>query len=153
MSQPVHAIVMRRFNVAAEWVFDRCLDPAWVGGWMRDPGPGDERVVRLTLEARVGGRFSFVVSRLGAEVEHVGEYLEIDRPQLLVFTWATRGSLPDTSRVIIEIAPRDQGCEVKLTHVMGANWSPDVERAASAWSRMLDALERAIAEEAEAQRA
>jgi uncharacterized protein YndB with AHSA1/START domain len=148
VSQPVHAIVLHRFGVAAERIFDACLDPAWVGRWMFGPNVRDEKVVRLALEPSVGGKFSFVVNRNGAEIEHVGEYLEIDRPRLLVFTWATRDALPDVSRVIIEIAARDEGCEVKLTHVMGANWSDFVDRAANAWAKMLDALERAIRQEA-----
>lgn len=148
MSQPVHAIVLHRFAVSAERVFDACLDPAWVGRWMFGPNVRDEQIVRLALEPRVGGKFSFVVNRNGTEVDHVGEYLEIERPRLLVFTWATRDSLPDTSRVIIEITARDEGCDVKLTHVMGAQWSEFVDRAAGAWSKMLDALERVIRQEA-----
>jgi len=149
MSKPVHAVVMRHFDVAAERVFDACLDPAWTGRWMFGPNVGDDRLVQLSLDARVGGRFSFVVNRAGAEIDHVGEYLHIDRPRLLVFTWALRESLPEKSRVVIEVTPRAQGCEVKLTQVMGAHWSADVDRTASAWSRMLDALERAIAREKE----
>lgn len=148
MNPPVHAIVMRRFDASAERVFAAWFDPVWLGRWMFGPGVRDERIVRLTLDARVGGKFSFVVNRQGTEIDHVGEYLEIDRPHLLVFTWATRDSLPETSRVIVEITPRDSGgCEVKLTHMMGANWSAYVDKAAHAWTKMLDALERAIAQD------
>ena len=147
MSQPVHAIVMHRFEASAARVFDAWFDPVWLGRWMFGPGVRDERIVRLALDARVGGKFSFVVNRQGAEIDHVGEYLEIDRPRLLVFTWATRDSLPETSRVIVEITPREIGCDLKLTHLMGANWSAYVDRAADAWSKMLDALERAIAQD------
>lgn len=145
MSQPVHAIVMHRFKAPAERVFEAWFDPVWLGRWMFGPGVRDERIVGLTRDARVGGKFSFVVNRLGTEVAHVGEYLEIDRPQLLVFTWATRDRLPETSRVIVEITPRDSGCDVKLTQLMGAQWSAYVDKAADVWTTMLDALERAIA--------
>jgi uncharacterized protein YndB with AHSA1/START domain len=145
MSQPVHAIVMHRFSAPAERIFDAWFDPVWLGRWMFGPAIRDERIVRLTLDARVGGKFSFVVNRQGQDIDHVGEYLEIDRPHLLAFTWGTRDSLPETSRVIVEIMPRESGCEVKLTHVMGAGWSAYVDRAADSWSKMLDALERALA--------
>lgn len=145
MSQHVHAVVMRRFDVSAERVFDAWFDPAWLGRWMFGPSVRNERIVHLDLEPRVGGKFSFVVERNGAEIDHVGEYLEIDRPRLLVFTWATRDSLPEMSRVIVEIAARDRGCDVKLTHVMGANWSAFIDKAAASWTKMLDALERALA--------
>ena len=147
MSQPVHAIVLRRFDLSAERVFNAWFDPLWLGRWMCGPEVGDEHIVSLTLDARVGGKFSFVVNRQGTEVNHVGEYLELDRPRLLVFTWAIRDRLPETSRVIVEITPRDSGCEVKLTHVMGDGWSAQVDQAADAWSKVLDALEEAIAQE------
>ena len=147
MSQPVHAIVLHRFHVSAEWVFAAWFDPVWLGRWMFGPDVRDERIVKLALDPRVGGRFSFVVNRGGTEIEHVGEYLELDRPRLLVFTWATRDRLPETSRVIVDFTPRDPGCDVKLTHVRGAGWSAYVDRTAAAWSRMLDALEQAMAQE------
>lgn len=145
MSQPVHAVVLRRFAMPAERVFAAWFDPVWLGRWMFGPNVRDESVVRLSVDPRVGGKFSFVVERGGREVDHVGEYLEIIRPRLLVFTWATRDSLPETSRVIVEITARADGCDVKLTHVMGSNWSAFVDKAAESWSRMLDALERALA--------
>ena len=144
MNQPVKAVVSHRFAVPAERVFDAWLDPEWIGRWMYGPVVRDERIVRLGLEPRVGGKFSFVVDRQGTEVDHVGEYLEIDRPRLLVFTWATRDSLPATSRVIVEITPGDGGCELTLTHVMGAEWAAFADKAAGSWRKMLGALDRAL---------
>jgi len=147
MSHPVHTIVVRRFDASAERVFNAWFDPVWLGRWMFGPGVQDEPFVSLSRDARVGGKFSFVVNRQGTEVDHVGENLEIDRPRLLVFTWETRDILPETSRVIVEITPREPGCEVKLTHVMGAGWSAQIDRAAGVWTKILDALEEAIAQE------
>jgi uncharacterized protein YndB with AHSA1/START domain len=147
MSQSVHAIVMRRFNVSAKWVFAAWFDPVWPGRWMFGPDAGDERIVRLSLDPRVGGKFSFTVSRGGSETEHIGEYLALDRPQLLAFTWATGDCPPGKGRAIVEITPCDAGCDVKLTHVLGAGWSAYVDRAAETWTRMLDVLEQVIAEE------
>ena len=109
MTEPVHAVVLRRFDASAERIFDAWFDPVWLGRWMFGPSVRDGLIVRLTLDARVGGKFSFVVNRQGTEIDHVGEYREIDRPRLLVFTWATRDRLSEASRVIIEITPRDQG--------------------------------------------
>ena len=142
MSPPAHAIVLRRFNVSAEWVFAAWFDPVCLGQWMFGP---NDRVVRLAIDPRVGSKFSFVVNRGGTEIDHAGEYLAVDRPQLLVFKWATGDRRSEAGRVIVEISPCESGCEVKLTHVLGAGWSAYVDRAAEAWSRMLDALERTIA--------
>lgn len=145
MSEPVRAVVTHRFAATAERVFDAWLDPAWLGRWMFGPNVRDERIVRLGLEPRVGGKFSYIVNRGGTDVDHVGEFLEIARPHRLVFTWGMRENLPQTSRVIVEIMPRDDGCELKLTHEMDAAWAAFVDRAAGSWRKMLDALAAAVA--------
>jgi uncharacterized protein YndB with AHSA1/START domain len=145
MTKPVQAVVLHRFSVSAERVFDAWLDVTLLGRWMFGAAVRDEKIVRIALEPKVGGKFSFLVDRQGAQVDHVGEYLEMDRPRLLVFTWAIRENLPDTSRVIVEITPLDRGCDVKVTHVMNPEWAAYVEKAAGAWTKMLDALERMFA--------
>lgn len=141
MKPPAHARVTRTFAASAERVFDAWLDPAWLGRWMFGPNVRDERIVRLGLEPRVGGKFSFVVDRQGTEVDHVGEYLEIDRPRRLVFTWATRDSLPATSTVVIDIVPLDHGCEFTLVHELSPDWAAFKDQAAASWRKMLDVLE------------
>ncbi len=65
--------VTRRFTASAERVFDAWLDTALLGMWMFGPPLRDEEVLRLTLEPRVGGSFSFLVRRQGQEIDHVGE--------------------------------------------------------------------------------
>jgi uncharacterized protein YndB with AHSA1/START domain len=145
MSEPVRAVVTKCFAASAERVFDAWLDPDWLARWMFGPNVRDERIVRLGLEPRVGGKFSFVVNRAGQEVDHVGEYLEIKRPQRLVFTWGTRDTLPETSRIIVEIAPLKDAGELTLTHEMGPKWAGFAEQAAGSWKKMLDALATALA--------
>jgi uncharacterized protein YndB with AHSA1/START domain len=145
MKTPVQAVVLHRFNVSAERVFDAWLDVTLLGRWMFGSAVRDERIVRIELEPKVGGKFSFVVDRQGTEVDHVGEYLEIERPRRLAFTWAIRENLPDTSRVIVEITPLGQGCEVKVTHEMSPEWAAFVDKAAGAWTKMLAALDRMFA--------
>jgi uncharacterized protein YndB with AHSA1/START domain len=145
MKTPVQAVVVRQFPHPAERVFDAWLDAEFLGRWMFGPGVRDERIVRLTLDARVGGSFSFVVDRSGDEVDHVGEYLEIERPRRLAFSWATRDSLPETSRVVVEITPGSGGgCKLKLTHDMGDDWAEYVGPAANSWKNMLAALDTAL---------
>jgi uncharacterized protein YndB with AHSA1/START domain len=146
MSQPVRAVVSHRFAVSVERVYDAWLDPEWIGRWMHGPAVREGRIVRLDLEPRVGGKFSFVIERQGVEVDHFGEYLELDRPGLLVFTWTTRNSRPAASRIIVEIVPHDDGCDLTLTHVMAADSAAFVDKAAAAWRTMLSALATALAE-------
>ena len=70
----------------------------------------------------------------------MGEYLALERPHRLVFTWSTRDSLPETSRVTVEITPLDGECVLVLTDEMGPDWAAYVDRSAAAWGKMLDAL-------------
>jgi uncharacterized protein YndB with AHSA1/START domain len=140
MSQTVRTVVSHRFAVPAERIFDVWLDPEWISRWMAGPVTRNERIARLNLEPRVGGKVSIVVDRQGVEIHHVGEYLELDRPGLLVFTWGTGGSRPATSRVIVEIVPRDDGCELTLTHVMAADSTVFADKAAGAWRVILAGL-------------
>lgn len=137
----VSARVSRRFHAPAEEVFDAWLDPELAREWF---APGLGEMTRLEIDARVGGTFWLVQNRDGKLAEHTGEYLEIDRPRRLVFTWRTP-PLTDTSRVIIEIRPLDDGCELTLTHEMGSEWEPFVERAANAWAKMADTIARILA--------
>src|SRR5690349_14724744 len=121
---PVQARVTRRFSASPERVFAAWLDPEQIARWMFGSAVRDEEVVQISLEARVGGAFSFVVRRQGVEIDHVGEYLAIDPPRRLVFTWGVRQELPASSRVSIEIVPVEpEGADLTLTHVLHPDWA------------------------------
>lgn len=141
---PVRASVTRRFKATPERVFDAWLDPSKIHGFMFGAHLRAEEVVHIDLDAHVGGAFSFVVRRQGQEFDHVGKYLEIDRPRRLVFTW---GVVQDksSSQVSIEIAPLEQGCELTLTHELDPAWADYVDRAKEGWAKMIDALRDLLA--------
>jgi uncharacterized protein YndB with AHSA1/START domain len=137
----VAARVTHQFSASPERVFDAWLDPAKVAQWF---GPGLGPMVRIEIDPRVGGTFSFMQRRQGEngeeDIDHVGEYLEVDRPRRLVFTWKVPFYSEDSSRVIVEIAPRDAGCEVTVTHELTPEWAEYVSGAEDAWRKMLVAM-------------
>lgn len=137
--------VNRRFDAPSSRVFDAWLDTAMLERWMFGPALRDEEIVKLTLDPRTGGTFSFVVRRQGREITHLGEYLEIERPSRLAFTWSTADSLPAVSRVTIEIISLGDGCELTLTHEMHPDWLDYISRTEAGWAKMLDALAAALA--------
>ncbi len=143
MTATVDVRVTRTFAARPEAVFDAWLDPAWLGRWMFGPGVRPETVLHLRTEARVGGGFSFLVERDGQRIDHIGTYLEIDRPRRLVFTWAIRGeSDDDGSTVAIDLAATPEGCALTLTHTLPAQWADYASRTRHGWTTMLDALHR-----------
>ena len=141
---PIIVRVARRFGMPAERVFDAWLDPQIIGRWMFGPTVRDEEVVRLSLDGRVGGKFSFVVRRKGQEIDHIGRYVEIDRPRRLIFTWAVAPDAEDASRVVVEIVPRGGECELTLTHEMKPQWADFAGRVEAGWTTMLDALAKML---------
>ena len=141
---PLQARVTRRFAATAERVFDAWLDRGLLARWMFGPSVRDEEVVRLSLDPRVGGRFSFVVRRQGQEIEHVGRYLEIGRPRRLVFTWAVAPSADEESRVTVEITPLASGCELTLVHDVPPAFAEYLTLTAAGWTAMLEALAKAL---------
>jgi uncharacterized protein YndB with AHSA1/START domain len=136
--------VTRSFHALPERVFDAWLDPAWIAVWMFGPRVRDEELVKLELDARVGGTFSFVVRRGEQTIDHVGRYVEIERPRRLVFTWAVAPEPIDSSRVLVELTQLEAGSELTLTHELAPEWSDFADRTREAWSKMLDALATAV---------
>ena len=145
MTEPMpSARVTRRFESRADRIFDAWLDPAAIGSWMFGPNVRDEEIVKLVVEPRQGGRFSFVVRRKIGEIDHFGLYKEIARPHRLVFTWAVmhEGKSDGESIVMVDIRPVDGGSELVLTHELAPGWENFTAQAAEAWSKMLEALAR-----------
>jgi uncharacterized protein YndB with AHSA1/START domain len=141
MKLPVTATVEGLFSVPAERVFDSFLNTQLIARFMFGPEVRDEEIVGLQNEPRVGGSFSYIVRRQGQTFDHHGEYLEIDRPHRLAFTWAVKEDPTNSqSRIVIEIAPVIDGCELTLTHEMPHGQEDFVEQSKIAWGKMIDKL-------------
>ncbi|WP_035612312.1 SRPBCC domain-containing protein [Haloferula sp. BvORR071] len=135
--------VTRQYPASSEEAFDAWLNPAKVGKWMFGPPLREEKVLRMGLEPKVGGRFSFVVEREGKEFDHAGKYLEIARPERLTFTWGVRGMSDESkSRVSLVFLPTAEGCELTLTHELDPEWADFAERTRAGWEKILDSLGR-----------
>lgn len=128
--------VTRRFDAAAERVFDAWLDPKQAAKFLFATPTG--QMVRADIDARVGGSFCFVDRRDSKDVEHTGVYLEIDRPRRLVFTFMVPTYSDANTRVTIEIVAQGKGCELSLTHDgVLVEWASGTE---TGWAGILDTL-------------
>jgi uncharacterized protein YndB with AHSA1/START domain len=127
--------ITRRFDASIERVFDAWLDPEKAGQWLFATPTGT--MVRVEIDARVGGSFVFT-RRENEDIEHVGTYLEIDRPRRLVFTFGVPKFSAQSTRVTIDLKPLPTGCELTLTHEgVLPEWA---ERTNEGWGKILEAL-------------
>jgi uncharacterized protein YndB with AHSA1/START domain len=129
--------VKRGFKASDEPVFDAWLDPEKAGKWLFATPQG--QMVRVDIDARVDGKFCIVDRRAGEDVAHVGEYLEIDRPRRLAFTFSVPKYSEVITKVTLTIVPLDEGCELTLTH---ENVLPEYKSGTeTGWMSILDALD------------
>lgn len=141
------ARVSRLMDATPERVFDAWLDPDLLAQWMFGPAVRDEEIIHLKVNPMVGGAFSFKVRRGDMEIDHIGEYLELERPNRLVFTWGVwEAAGIEFSRVVVDITADGRGCLLSITHEMGAEWADFVDRARASWQLMADKLAEALAQ-------
>ena len=138
----INLSVSRRYEVAAERVFDAWLDAQSAGRWLFATPTG--QMVHVEIDGRAGGNYLIVDRRDGEDVEHFGQYLEIDRPHRLVFSFSADKHDRDGDRVSVKIKPIQTGCELTLTHEMAAKWAGWEEQTTQGWNDILEGLARTL---------
>lgn len=126
--------VRRRLPAPVSEVFRWWTERDLLQEWMSPVG-----AVEAEIDLRVGGAFRIVMRGEGTVIDHVGEYLEIEPPRRLVFTWISRftGAVP--SLVTVELEPDgDDATQLRLVH---SRLPADVASShRNGWGTMLDRL-------------
>lgn len=135
-AENVSVQVTHRYSHPCEKVFDAWLDPKIAGKFLFATETGE--IVRCDIDPRVGGKFAITDRRDGNDVEHVGEYLEIERPRRLKFTFGVPAYSSDRSIVTIDIMAIEKGCELTLTTELKREWA---DRTREGWSKILRTLQ------------
>jgi len=135
--------VKHRYAASADRVYDAWLDPEKVRRFLYTTATGE--IVRCEVDARVGGKYTIVDRRNGADVLHEGTYLELERPNKIVFTVRVPKYSSDEDGVTIEIEPLASGCELTLTTQIADDWADDTQRG---WAMILDVLDEMLPAEA-----
>ena len=134
--------VTHTYSASPEQVFDAWLNPA-IARLFLFATPGGE-MIRYEVDATVGGTFTFVDRRPDmGDVLHTGEYLEIDRPKRLVFTFGVPQFNPDMTTVELDFAPTAAGgCQLTLTQrQVPAEWA---DRSKDGWTKIIASLDGAL---------
>lgn len=114
---PDQDAVMGEIHIAAppERIFQALTDPNQLAQWWGQTG-----LYRLTdcrADVRPGGTWQSIgVSADGQPFQTSGEYLEVDPPHLLVYTWLADWDGGTKSTVRFEFTPSGDGTLVKLRH-------------------------------------
>jgi len=138
MTGPAAAVlrIERRFDATPEEVFDAWLDPRIAARWLFTTRSSEAHAI--DLDPRFGGQWKITDHRLGQDYQARGEYLEIDRPRRLVFSFGMPQFSPEIGRVTVEIRRDGAGCVLELTQEPVPPGDQDGAR--RGWLEMFDGL-------------
>jgi uncharacterized protein YndB with AHSA1/START domain len=144
-SDPEPLRLERTFHAHAQAVFDAWLTAETLARWW-PAGPGWETPV-AEVDARVGGCLRLVMRNPdGEEFGGSGQYVEIDPPRRVVFTWTWNGPERDQTRQLIEVEFEDRG-DGTTTLVLTNRGLPD-EKSKQAhrdgWQASFENLDRVL---------
>ena len=132
----------RTYEAPAAAVFDAWTSEEVMRRWFHAGHDWDTPVAEVDL--RVGGAVRVVMRDTDKDVEYGGggQYLEIDPPRRLVFTWYWDGN--DTRQIIeVDFEETDGVTTVRFTH--RDLWDEEAVRDhEDGWSNCFDNLDRAL---------
>lgn len=130
--------VQRVMPATPEVVFDEWLDTEALADWMC---PRPSRCVAIIVEPRVGGLVRFDVDTEGSLVLITGQFLEIDRPHRLRFTWSHSGWADPTVTSVVDVAFEPVGDDETLMSIEHSLVPPEAfEDHHRGWTATLDQL-------------
>ena len=132
-------VVRRQIPFPREQVFAAWLDRASLAQWMR---PSGTQRATVEVDPHVGGKFR-IVMHSEKDYEHRGEYLAIEPPSLLSFTWISKATDLLPTIVTIEFLERGSGTELVLTHQRLPQASFESHR--QGWTDIVRLLEEVLA--------
>jgi uncharacterized protein YndB with AHSA1/START domain len=125
-------------DAAPPEVYDAWLDPASLREFIC-PAPG--RAVEVELDARLGGSLRFLMSFPDEVIEVTGEFVALDRPQRLCFTWRCSDTGDAESIVTVLLAPH-QTNRTLMTILHSKQPDELVPKHVAGWTSVLEQLEQ-----------
>ena len=132
---------MSEIHIAAPaaQVFQALVEPSQLVQWWGQKGL--YQCTKFQNELRAGGEWkSEGVGPDGNRFEASGEYVEIDPPRLLVYTWVASWTGEFRTSVRWELEPAKEGTLVRIRH-SGFAAHPQLAQGYKGWPRMLGRLQ------------
>jgi uncharacterized protein YndB with AHSA1/START domain len=132
--------VRRVLKATPRDVFQAWTDPRLLQQWLC---PGRGVVGEVTCDPVVGGQYRLVMVFDHGAYEVTGEYLEVDPPHRLVFTWFTDRTAGQHTQVTVTIRPDGDLTEMTIVHerLPGDRYR---DSASWAWANVVDRLDRIL---------
>lgn len=122
-----------------ERVFDALTDPKQASLWWGAKGVC--QMDNFSMDVRLGGKWSTTgVSGANGPIEVHGEFLEIDPPRRLSYTWISSW-LQKVTKVLWELENLNGGTFLKLTHAGFAGDTAATENHTHGWNLVLAGLQ------------
>jgi uncharacterized protein YndB with AHSA1/START domain len=118
MNTPAGGLVLELqifVDAPQERIFSALTEPAELARWF---GPHGYAMSEIDLDLRVGGGYRFTMQPPGGDRFHiVGEFLEIDPPRRLVYTFRYEEPDPDDRQTVVMLSLEKvgHGTEVSLS--------------------------------------
>lgn len=142
MTEAATVRVQRVMPAVPDVVFDEWLNRESLQEWMC---PRPVRVLDVTVEPRVGGIVRFDIDDSGTRVLITGQFLAIDRPRMLRFTW-TNSNWPDpTQESVVRVAFEPVGDDETLMSIEHSLLPPgEFKNFESGWTLTVEQLAAAL---------
>jgi uncharacterized protein YndB with AHSA1/START domain len=128
------AVVVRRsIATSPSRLFRAWTDPDKLARWMSPVGHAE-----VDVDLRVGGVLRVTMIGEGRRIEHVGEFLELQPPHRLAFTWLSPYTGGVATRVTVDLVGTDDGTDLTIRHELLP--TDAVESHAGGWGALLDRL-------------
>jgi uncharacterized protein YndB with AHSA1/START domain len=134
VSGPGIVEIRRRLSAPVAEVFAWWTQADKLQQWMSPFG-----IAEADVDLRVGGAFRIVMKSGDVVIHHSGEFIEIETPKRLVFTWVSPYTGPDPSLVMLELEPDgERATQLRLVHSRLPSEVAESHR--GGWGAMLDRL-------------
>jgi uncharacterized protein YndB with AHSA1/START domain len=135
--------VKKTVNAPIDNVFDAWLDAEMLARFIL-PMPGMPQP-EVENEPHQGGGFTIVMHVGDNKIPHTGEYLEINRPNRLVFSWVSPFSTDGSTVTINFNESANGGTDVELTHVRFIDEEARSDHEGG-WTNILEKLDNILVE-------
>ncbi len=133
------AVVRQRLPAPADVVFEEWTDAARLAEWMC---PRPARCLNVEADPRVGGTVAFDIEEAGKTFRVSGNYLILQRPHRLAFTWSCSTWPGPAIQSVVTVTIEPDGAEASIMTIVHELLPPGlVQQHGQGWAVIATQLE------------